>query len=90
MKYLDFCSLTKYDGDKYFILSTLTTLRFLVVGSCHLAAFFTSPVYLTGSVPFLMRNSSSGNSGGKPSKPATDDLIRVLEDVLVFWIQHMI
>ncbi|KAJ6987453.1 hypothetical protein NC653_020648 [Populus alba x Populus x berolinensis] len=44
----------------------------------------------TSSVPFLMRNSSSGNSGGKPSKPSTDDLIRVLEDVLVFWIQHMI
>ncbi|PNT17160.1 hypothetical protein POPTR_010G176400v4 [Populus trichocarpa] len=39
-----------------------------------------------GSLPFLMRNSSSGTSGGKRSKPTTDDLIQVLEDVRLGYI----
>ncbi|CAK7326010.1 unnamed protein product [Dovyalis caffra] len=39
-----------------------------------------------GSLPFLMRNPSSGNSGGKPSKPTTDDLIQVLENVRLGYI----
>ncbi|KAF9674504.1 hypothetical protein SADUNF_Sadunf10G0134100 [Salix dunnii] len=39
-----------------------------------------------GSAPFLMRNSSSGTSGEKPTKPTTDDLIQVLENVRLGYI----
>lgn len=43
-------------------------------------------IYLTGSVPFLMRKSNSESASGKPCKPTTHDLIQVLENVRLGYI----